>query len=73
MHLSLAIVLLALPSIDEKYIHLLFRFLWTWNDKGKEYKTLFQAFVGRQIIRHDENRLTRIWTTNSAVRMETIR
>jgi hypothetical protein len=39
----------------QKYIHLLLRFLRTQNDKGKEYKTLFQTFVGRQIVRYDEN------------------
>jgi hypothetical protein len=56
----------------QKYIHLLLRFLRTQNEKGKKYKTLFQTFVGRQIVRHDENWPARILTAGLAVRMETI-
>jgi hypothetical protein len=41
------------------------------NDKGKEYKPLFQTFVERQIVRHDENWSARIQTTISDVRLET--
>jgi hypothetical protein len=41
--------------------------------KGKEYKTLFQIFVGRQIVRHDENLPARTQTTIVALRLETIR
>jgi hypothetical protein len=55
MHLPLAIVLLALPSTNAKYIHLLLWIVRTQNDKGKEYKTMFHTFDGWQIIRHDEN------------------
>jgi hypothetical protein len=47
MHLHLATVILALPSIDAKYIHLLLQFLRTQNQKSKEYKPFFQTFVGR--------------------------
>jgi hypothetical protein len=57
----------------QKYIHLIPRFLSTRNDKGKEYKTLFHTFVGRQIVRHDKNWVARIWTVGLAVRLETIR
>jgi hypothetical protein len=57
----------------QKYIHLLLRFLRIRNDKGKEYKTLVQIFVGRQILRHDENWPTRILTADIVVRLETIR
>jgi hypothetical protein len=56
----------------QKYIHLLPHFLRIRNDKGKEYKILFQTFIGRQIIRHDKNWPTRIQTTGLAVMLETI-
>jgi hypothetical protein len=56
----------------QKYIHLLPRILRTQNDKGKEYKSLFQTLVGWQIVRHDESWQTRIQTTGLAVRLETI-
>jgi hypothetical protein len=57
----------------QKYIDLLPRFLRTRNDKGKEYKTLFQTFVGWQIIRYDENWPVKIQSVGLAVRLETIR
>jgi hypothetical protein len=60
MHLPFATVLSSLPSMDAKYVHLLLQILRIQNDNGKEYKTLFQTFVWRQIIRHDENWSTRI-------------
>jgi hypothetical protein len=56
----------------QKYIHLLFQFLRTRNDKGKKYKILFQTFVGRQIVRHDKNWPTRIHTACLIMRLETI-
>jgi hypothetical protein len=56
----------------QKYIHLLSRFLRTRNDKGKEYKILFQIFVGQQIVRHDKNWPAKIWTAGLTVRLETI-
>jgi hypothetical protein len=73
MHLTLAIVLLALLSIDAKYIHLLLRFLRTRNDKGKKYKPLFQTFVRREIVGHDEYWPTRVGATIGVMRLETIR
>jgi hypothetical protein len=57
----------------QKYIYLLRRFLRTRNDKGMEYKTLFQIFVGRQIVSHDENWLAKKRTAGLTVRLETIR
>jgi hypothetical protein len=73
MHLPLATILSSLPSTDAKYIHLFPRFLRTRNDMDKEYKTLFQIFIGWQIIRHDKNWLAKIRTAVLAMRLETIR
>jgi hypothetical protein len=56
----------------QKYIHLLIRFLRTRNDKGKEYKTLFQIFVGRQIVRYNKNWPARICTDGLDVTLEII-
>jgi hypothetical protein len=72
MHLLLATVLSSLPTMNAKIYHLLARFLRTWNDKGKEYKILFHTFVGRWIVRHDENWLARIRTAGLTVRLEII-
>jgi hypothetical protein len=47
MHLPLAIVLSALSSTDEKYIHLLLQLPRTQNHKSKEDKPFLQTFVRR--------------------------
>jgi hypothetical protein len=57
----------------QKYIHLLLRFLGTRNDNKKKYKPLFQIFVGREIVGHDENWPTRGGATIGVVSLETIR
>jgi hypothetical protein len=31
-----------------------------WNNKGKKYEPFFNAFVGRGVVGHDENRPTRV-------------
>jgi hypothetical protein len=56
----------------QNYIHLFLRFLRNQNDKGKEYKTLFQIFVRQQIVKHDKNCPARIQIVGLAVRLETI-
>jgi hypothetical protein len=56
----------------QKYIHLLFWFLRTRNDKGKKCKPLFQTFAGREIVGYDENWPTRVGATIGAMRLETI-
>jgi hypothetical protein len=72
MHLPIVTVLSALPSTDEKYIHLLLRLLRTQNHKSKEYKLLLKTFVERQIIRHHKNWPARVYSTIRVVRLEII-
>jgi hypothetical protein len=56
----------------QKYIILLLQFIRGRNDKGKKYKPLFQTFVEREIIGHDEYWPTRVGATIGAVKLETI-
>jgi hypothetical protein len=72
MHLPLATVLSALPSMNVKIYSFASSTLMTQNHKSKKYKSFLQTFVGRQIVAHYENWPARVRSTIGVVRMETI-